>query len=254
MSLCNGGVGSFVAAVLVASFCPDVARAAVPEHLEWAQLMVDTVKPANNFYGDPASLTWQGLNGLSYSTNRSKCAPMVTQLLEKAYDPDFVAWFGCTSPSAASYHDAIEVEHGFTLVDSILEVQAGDIIAIRYFDAGCTDLTCGGFQNCSSSGHVALVAELPTARSATAPLVAGTLQYAVKIIDSSTSYHGAADTRYQADALGAHDQGVGEGTMRLYVDAKDPTRPVVGHSWSTSSGSAYYPNTLRDVVIGRFQG
>lgn len=253
MALYKGVVGSVVAASALA-LASSVASAAVPEHFEWARLLVDTVSPAANFYGDPTLLTWQGLNNLTYSTNKSRCAPMVTHLLATAYDPDFTAWFGCTSPSAASYHEAIEIEDGFTRVESILGVQVGDILAIRYLDAGCTNLTCGGFQGCSSSGHVAIVSALPVARTATAPLVADTLQYAVKVIDSSSSHHGTADTRYQADAQAAHDQGVGEGTLRLYVSAKDPARPVLGHSWSTSSGSAYYPNSARDVVIGRYPG
>ena len=107
------------------------------EHQDAWQLLIATILPATNAYGDPTQITWAGQNGHNYSTNRSKCATLVTQLLEKAYDPDFVSWFGCTSPHAASYHDAIEVEDGFTLIESIHDVRPGDIIAIQYLDAGC---------------------------------------------------------------------------------------------------------------------
>jgi len=248
----NRVVGSVVMSATFAAVCPQTAQAGLIEHLDLAEMLVATVLPATNFYGDPTKITWEGLNGLNYSTNRSKCATLVTQLFEKAYNPDYVAWFGCTSPHAASYHDAIEVEDGFTLIESIKDVQPGDIIAIQYLDAGCTNLTCGGFSTCTSTGHVAIVADFPKARTASAPLVTGTTQYSVDIIDTSTSYHGTLDTRYQADVGSAHDQGVGQGTMRIYVNPNDSS--IVGHSWSTSSGSAFYSNAKRDVVIGRYAG
>lgn len=230
------------------------ARAADPAHLSWAKLLVDTVTPASNYYGDPAQVLWKGAGGLTYSTNRSKCASLVTQMLTRAYAPDMVGWFGCTSPHAAKYHDAIEVEDGFVLIESIAEVRAGDILAISYLDAGCEVLSCGSFTGCPSSGHVAIVAAAPTPRAATSPVIAGTAQYSLTIIDSSASYHGPADTRYQAEAGGANDQGVGRGAMRLYVDSVDPEHPVVGYSWSTSSGSTFYPHSARDLVIGRYVG
>jgi hypothetical protein len=66
---------------------------------------------------------------------------------------------------AASYHDAIEVEDGFDLIESIHDVQPGDIVAIRYDDAGCSELTCGGFTGCTTTGHVAIVAAAPARRS-----------------------------------------------------------------------------------------
>jgi hypothetical protein len=198
-------------------------------------------------------ISWKGSNGLAHSTNRTKCASLVTQLLEKAYDPDFVGWFGCTSPHAAAYHDAIEVEDGFDLIESIFDIQPGDIVAIRYDDAGCSQLTCGTFTGCTTSGHVAIVAAAPTLRSPVSPLVGGTVQYALPIIDSSSTYHGVTDTRYKSDALGADDKGVGRGTMRLYVDSADPERPIVGYSWSNVAGSLFYPHSKRDLVIGRYR-
>ena len=224
-----------------------------PKHMVWAQRLVDTVTPATNEYGDPAQITWKTLNGLDHSTNRSKCASLVTQLLAMAYGKQVVGWLGCDSPIAASYHDAIEIEHGFTLIEAIHQVKVGDIIAIRYHDAGCTSTTCGSFTGCKTSGHVAIVAARPVARAATSPIVPGTIQFAVDIVDSSRDVHGATDTRYQSEELGADDEGVGRGTLRLYVDSADPTQPILGYSWSTWSGSTFYPSTVRDLVIGRIR-
>jgi len=224
-----------------------------PKHLTWAQRLVDTVKPVANAYGAPAHITWKTENGLTYSTNRSKCASLVSQLLVKAYGDDFAGWLGCASPNAATYHDAIEVEDGFSLIESVHAIAVGDVIAIRYFDAGCTALSCGAAKGCTVSGHVALIAAAPQARAATAPIVPGTQQFTVDVIDSSSDIHGSSDTRYQADPKHLDDAGVGRGTMRLYVDAADPAHPVVGYTWSTWSGSVYHSSVTRDLVIGRIR-
>jgi hypothetical protein len=253
-SRCTRILGSTLVAIVGLALAAAPARAEEPAHLEWAEYLVATLTPADNFYGEPALIHWKGEGGLESSENRTKCAPLLTRLLEKAYDPDFVGWLGCTSPNAAAYHDAIEVEHGFTLIESIADVQPGDIIAIRYLDAGCSNLTCGGASGCSTTGHVAIVAAAPTARASTSPFVKGTAQYSVKVIDSSATYHGIYDTRYKADKYGAHDRGAGKGTMRLYVDTSDPELPVVGYTWSTSPASTYYSYSVRDLVIGRYQG
>lgn len=229
------------------------AKAPPPKHLTWALRLVNTVEPGANLYGDPAQITWKTENGLDHSTNRTKCASLVTQLLLTAYGEPFAGWLGCASPIAATYHDAIEVEHGFMLVESIHAITVGDVIAIRYLDAGCTNLTCGGFKNCTSSGHVALVAAPPQLRAPTSPIIPGTQQFAVDIIDSTSDIHGVSDTRYQADPGHVDDQGVGRGTMRLYVDSVDPDHPIVGYTWSTWAGSVFHGPKTRDLVIGRIR-
>ncbi|HEY0136859.1 MAG TPA: hypothetical protein VGB85_22410 [Nannocystis sp.] len=239
-------------AALAAASVPE-ANATEPAHLTWAKYLVETITPANNYYGDPGSVLWKGENGLTTSKNRTRCAPLLTQLLKKAYSTDMVGWLGCTSPHAATYHDAIEVEDGFELIESISDIKPGDIIAIEYLDEDCDNLTCGDFSGCNTTGHVAIVLEAPTPRYETSPLIKGTEQYSVRIIDSSATPHGINDTRYQADKYEWDDQGVGRGRMRLYVDADDPDQPIVGYTWSTSVGSTYYPYYKRDLVIGRFK-
>jgi len=237
-----------------ASLIGSAATASVPSnrHLALARKLVDTITPASNNYGSPAKLTWLGENGLNYSTAVAKCGSFVTELLKKAYAVDFPSWLGSTSPHAACYHDAIEIEDGFTSIESIKAVKAGDIVAIRYLDSGCEILTCGTFTGCSSTGHVMIVAAAPTLLAPTAPLIAGTLQYAVQILDATTDPHGISDTRWKAGPNNTDDQGVGRGKVRFYVDASDPTKPIVGYTWSTSTGSNYYTHNKRDLVIGRF--
>jgi hypothetical protein len=225
---------------------------ATPEHLIWAQLLVETTAPANNDYGAPSKVTWKGDAGKRTSSNNTKCGSLVTQLIRRAYDPDYVAWFGCNSPNAKTYHDVIEDENGFDLISNVGDVAQGDVIAIEYLDVGCKDHGCGTVEGCVSSGHTAIVAAKPVRMQASAPLVPGTLQYSVEIIDSSSSFHGTGDTRYRSESDNSHDQGVGRGTMRLYVDAKDPDHPVIGYAWSTSADSGFFGSDTRDLLIGRY--
>ena len=84
----------------------------------------------------------------------------------------------------------------------------GDILAIKYYDDTSTN-----------SGHAMVALGVPTARTATAPLVSGTTQYDILVADSSKSYHGPLDTRYTSGLPG----GIGKGTFRIYVDVAGNT-------------------------------
>jgi hypothetical protein len=144
---------------------------------------------------------------------------------------------GSQSPDAAQYHDAIAAQHGFQWVPTIGQVAPGDFIAIVYYPE---------YQ--SPSGHVMLVQDYPQAH-ASKPLINGTFQWTIPVIDSTSSYHGTTDTRY------GHHGGIGEGIFRIYTDANGL---VVGYTWSLLSTSLgnYEPQTTstnsgRHLVIGR---
>lgn len=240
------------AALIGVSLIGATAAAADPlEHLWLAEELVETITPATNSYGSPTKLTWAGENGHEYSTVVAKCAPFVTELLKKAYGVDIKEWFGASSPHAACYHDTIEDEDGFTMIESIEDVKAGDVVAIRNYDSGCNISSCGSYSGCSSTGHVMLVTAVPTPRVATKPLISGTLQYTLKVLDSTSSPHGAGDSRWQANPNNSDDNGAGTGTMRVYVDADDPDLPIVGYTWTSASGSTYFTPGKREMVIGR---
>src|SRR5262249_216765 len=110
----------------------------------------------------------------------------------------------------------------------------GDFIAIRY---------PAGSEN---TGHIMVVAETPQRRQASEPVIEGTEQWEVTVIDSSESGHGKMDTRRKED--GTFGSGVGEGIFRLYSDRKGK---IVGYSWSTFKNSDYYDLATRHLVIGR---
>lgn len=216
------------------------AAAAEPAHLLWAEELVDNITPALNEYeGSPHYITWAGVNGAVSYSNHTLCSGFLTILLKQGQgwtDDDIELWLGTKGPSAATYYSAITAEDGFDLVSTVDDIEAGDIIAIRYPEGSHT------------SGHVAIAEGPAVLRTATAPLVSGTLQFELAVIDSTQIGHGARDTRQNSD--GTWQQGAGIGVMRLYTNSM---LKVVGHTWSTASASSYRSKTRYSVAVGRLQ-
>jgi hypothetical protein len=205
-------------------------------HLAEANTLVNILDKNNNKYDDDgisnSFINWDG------SEAWTNCATFITLLLKHTYgwtDADFVNWWQSSSPTAARYHDQIAAQNRFAQVLYRSQILPGDLIAIEY-PAGS-----------AVTGHVMLVAGPPTLRSpGTNPIIAGTLQYEVPVIDSSSSYHGPTDTRHPNN--GGVPGGIGRGVFRLYVDAGDQ---IVGYTWSTYSNSTYYNQSQRHLVVGR---
>ena len=229
----------------VVSFATFVIALALPrtaaaqqDHRYWAQLVVDQVRDDRNDYASPSQVTWRGVNGAKYYSTLANCSGFLTRVLQQAYgwtDTDMSLWMGRTAPLAEDYHDTIVAGDGFTRVLAVDQIAASDIIAIRYPEGSAV------------SGHVAIALSAATLRAtATAPLVSGTSQYEITVLDSSTSGHGPTDTRLASD--GTWNQGAGVGVMRLYADA---SLNIVGYTWSTYTASVYRDSSTHSLVIGR---
>jgi len=235
--LALSSISSFAAVLLSPG---EAAAQTPPPHLLWAERLIDNVLPENNTYGtSPHYIYWAGEHDATEYKNRTQCNSFLTRLLQQAYDwtdADIRLWMGSGSPSAAMYHAAIVTEERFDALAAITDVLPGDVIAIKY-PAGS-----------AVSGHIAIVVDAPALRAATAPLVSLTVQYEVTVVDSSSSGHGPTDTRLNTD--GTWHPGAGIGVMRLYANADGG---VVGHTWSTSSGSVFHNQVTRNVVLGRLQ-
>lgn len=215
------------------------AYATPTTHVSWAEILIANLSPNKNEYGSsPTYIYWAGINGAISYENRTQCSSFVTRVLKQAYnwsDDDFRNWFGSNSPTAATYHNTIEAQNGFSLVQKIGDIQSGDIIAVKYLD------------DPTSTGHTMIVKSTATLRSPTLPLADGTFQYEIDVIDSSKSGHGATDTRLMAD--GSWDTGAGAGKLRLYADNNGD---VVGYSWSVAKNSVYFDQqSSHHLVIGR---
>jgi hypothetical protein len=220
---------------LIATLCSTYA------HLWWAERLVEHVAPENNAYvfGDPR-VTWLGVAGAAGYSNRSVCNTFVCAVLRQAYgwtDDVFRRWFDVRRPSAARFVGAIKRGSGFVQRRVVDHITPGDIMAIRY-PAGST-----------SSGHVVIVRSAAVRRESTAPVIAGTIQYDISVVDSTRSPHGvvsAADTRIASD--GTLHPGAGFGIMRLYAD---DSGIIVGHAWSRARGAPYRPEPEYSVAVGQ---
>jgi hypothetical protein len=246
MPLRRTSVRRLVTAALLALLLLAVASrpgqaAAGPDLLEWARRLVNGVNPETNIYASrPTIVTWTGVGGASETRNRSVCSALVAHLMMQAYGyraADFASWLGGRFPRAAGFHDAIAAGHGFDPILRIAEIRPGDILAIKYPPGS------------KPTGHVLLAASRPVERRPTEPVVPGTEQYELSVIDSSHTGHGPIDTRHYAK--GKFHSGVGEGLFRLYAR---PDGTLAGYSWSVTKASEEYTPSERHLVIGRLNG
>ncbi|TFZ02518.1 hypothetical protein EZ313_14755 [Ramlibacter henchirensis] len=213
----------------------------------WPESLATHVLDANNLYAhSDQALSWPA-NGVGIYSSRADCSGYVTRSLLKAFDlttDNMKAWMGSTGPSSARYHDNIVFKNNFQQIEIASDIRRGDIVAIKYLDK-----TSGG------TGHTMIAASAPVLRTTpTKPLIAGTNQFELRIIDSTSSPHGTGDTRKGTAADGSDQNGAGLGTMRIYADATSGL--ITGYTWSLSTGSSYYTanspaEDRRSLVVGR---
>jgi len=235
------------------------AQTTTPAHVTWAESIVFHVLPENNAYSTtPTTVNWSGERIYSTTTksytdttaalatsyvNSSVCNSFLTKILQKAYGWDeryMISWIGQASPYAQTYYDKIAgsptatpTTTGWIKITSITNVQIGDIIAIKYLDGATV------------TGHVMIVDAAPTVMAALNPIQANTVQYAVDVLDSSSSVHGTFDTRVLATG---NDTGAGRGTLRIYANTNGT---FAGYSWSNTSGSPFIAPSARILTVGR---
>jgi len=211
----------------------------VPRHLELAESLLAEVSPADtNYQHKPVVVAWAGDAGHARAECRADCSGFVDAVLRRAYaisEKNREAPLGAKKrPLARTFHDAIADGRGFERV-ALADARPGDVLAIG-FPAGAED-----------TGHVMFLASAPRPRDATAPLVDGTTQWDIDVLDSTGSPHGPTDTRFVRG--GKARSGVGRGTIRVYANADGS---LAGYAWSVSPASAFRAQDQRDAAIGRF--
>lgn len=226
-----------VFAGLASIFSSGRLLAAEPAHLASARQLLQAMWPEQtNYQHNQGTVIWPGDAGGSPEC-RTDCSGFIDALLKHTYglkSADLRQWFGKARPLAKDYYAAIAVEKGFRRVPVITQVRPGDILAVQY-PAGS-----------ANTGHVMLVAGTPKARAATAPLVGGTRQWEVTIIDESESGHGTTDTRHKPDK--SMRDGLGRGVLRIYTDAEGR---IAGYAWSTLKASKFEGVRTHLFAIGR---
>jgi hypothetical protein len=208
-----------------------------PRHLIDARELVGLLAPENTSYRHgEASITWTGTRTL-----HADCSSFLAALLEHSYGHDraaFNKWFGSRRPTAARFHDAIVEQHGFTRIRRLADVRPGDILAVEYL------------KRTDNTGHVMLAASNPRPMRPGKPVIAGTEQWEVAVIDSSKTGHGPADTRHGKGKGGKDHDGLGRGVLRVYTNRQGK---VAGFSWSTLPASEFKSPEEEHLVIGRLQ-
>ena len=202
-----------------------------------AEELVAELAPERNVYGShPTEVVWADPAAGIPARNRSVCSSFFSHLLERVYGVTrerLAELTGKRNPHARDYYEAIVAQRGFIRIPTVGAIRPGDVIALSYPPGS------------GATGHVMLVDAPPTLREATAPLLAGTRQFAVVVIDSSHSVHGLADTR---GTPAQHGTGVGRGTFRLYVDSAGT---IVASAWSILRGSRLDDVRVRKLAVGR---
>ena len=225
-----------------------------PPELDWANVLVngliDQNDPSKNVYGSPASVRFGPPGGDADYYNQSKCSSFVTLMMQQGRglsDQDIIDWFTpirpTSSPYAHEYYAAVVNQLHYQRITSLASIARGDLIAIIY-GTGSGDPT----------GHTAFVNTLPAPMSSPAkPILSGTTQYVVEVVDSTSVVH-TDDTRTSSG-------GAGRGTMRLYADN---TGELIGYAWSKNNGTFYKTDgtsvsydgtpgtTSKKIAVGRY--
>jgi hypothetical protein len=216
----------------------------VPKHLELGRSLLSQLSPETTSYRHNGWVRWKGDLFTSDYEAHTDCVGLINSLLERANCSMNrhlkLASSRGNPPNVEDYFYLISEQDGFKRIDTIADILPGDIIAVKS-NVGSS------VKSSFYDGHVMLVDAIPILRGQdTKPIIKGTRQWEVLIIDSAPGGHGKTDTRYRE--VEADRGGVGRGVLRLYSGENGI---VIGYSWSTGAKSVYYDNTSRPLAIGR---
>jgi len=211
--------------------------------LYWAEMLVQHITTANTSYRHKnTAVAWptgSNKNDTCFQSH-TDCSGLINALLKQAYqfnDAVMKSWLGTSRPLAFHYFNAVCKEQHFKKITNIHDLQAGDLLVIKYADRSDHD---------DNTGHCMLVAAQPILRVGTAVRDAHTLQYEVLVIDASKSPHGKIDTRYIENGMAY--AGTGQGLFRLYADAGGVLK---GYSWSMLNPKPGFDPFQNPIVAGR---
>jgi hypothetical protein len=228
--------------------------AETPRHLALARELVANVKPENNRYGlGEQSISLPGDILSSGYSFRADCSGFLLAIFDRSkYSIQQKMSYQSSSskrrrPTAEDFVLSIEQGTGYKHIRRVADIVPGDILAhamLRLEDQKQTNTT----------GHVFLIDSYPKAITPRNPIVEGTDQFEISIIDSNEEYVGADDSRLSDPSNKI--KGLGKGTIRIYSDSNGE---LVG--WARTftntnrffSYSVRFPSDtkLRKAAIGR---
>jgi hypothetical protein len=184
--------------------------AAVPRHVALARELLDNLKPDDNHYllgGQQMSFPTDLLSS-KYSMH-ADCSGFLIALFGRAkYSTIGQMQFlpsgkRRTRPAAEDFVWSIENEKGYRRISKVEGVRPGDLIAHALLE-----------QEVGTTGHVFMVDSPPRPIAPRRPVVEGTRQFEITVIDSNGELVGPDDTRLALP----HRNGLGRGTIRIYAD------------------------------------
>ena len=207
--------------------------------LYWGeQLLANTPADNTNYTHKTPIVKWKGVDGGEEYVCKTDCSGLINQLIKQAYSIDdaaFNKWMKKKKRAyAKDYYNQIVNQNGFQGFTNIKDAKAGDVIAIKFPKL------------MDDTGHIMLIREAAVEMEAVAPIVEGTKQWKVHIMDESSHGHGTTDTRHIEGTK--YRAGLGTGYFRIYTD---DAGEIVGYCWSTEKGSSYQKADVRKVIIGR---
>ena len=228
--------------------------AEVPRHLAIARELVEGIKPEDNRYAlgkEFISVPGDG-PGAKYAMT-ADCSGFLLAIFKRAgYRTRQEMAFLKTAPNrrrpaSEDFVFSIEQEKGFRHIRKVGDIKPGDLLAHAMLNLEDQKQT-------GTTGHVFLVDSEPRPVSGRMPLVSGTRQFEISVIDSNEEHVGTDDTRLASPWRKV--AGLGRGTIRIYAD---DSGELVG--WARTFGntdlffsySSRFPSVAkqRKAAIGR---
>ncbi len=202
--------------------------------------------------GGTAGVTWGTDGSTAGWSNDTKCARLVRELFGHAYSWATDSWFeqefGSFSPDTEELVAGMPTAEHFDEVTTVAGVQPGDVVM---FDKAAADLV----------DHTAVVREVRTLSGGKTPQ-AGTIQYAVQVIDSTSNPHGLLISktdpdykdyvdlrRSEAGGVVTEYPGAGYGWMVLYASTSDGK--VYGWRWGVNESAIWKVSDGHKVGFAR---
>ena len=228
-----------LASVAAGSLLTVAAPAMAYDHVDSAINFIDNA--VVNTIGSGCVINWGSMEG---STAAGAGFFIASLSNAQGWAPaDVQAHWGMFCPSSTTLYAAIGTGTYFTQITKAINMQADDVIVIN---AG------SGY-----GGHTMMVVSPPIQIiHPINPQYAGTTQWKVVVVDSTSTAHGCTDTRWSGTCVplaGSMDPGAGQGSVRLYTD--NATGNLLGYTWSiTASNTSYYSPATRPYRVGRLTG
>jgi hypothetical protein len=252
---------TLIAVVLLSVPATATATTPVTQHLTSGQQLVSnlglTAWPSqgtiNKYDADGlnSGVTWGTPGVASGWSNDTKCARFVRELFGRAYSWATNTWFtqqfGSTSPDTEQLRAHMPAAQHFDVVNTVTALQAGDLVM---------------FDKATGEDHTAVVRQKTSLPDGISPQ-AGTVQYAVQVVDSTSNPHGYlingtnhtykqwADTR-RLDGSGTsvtEYNGAGYGWMVLYANSTNGA--IYGWRWGVNESAISKISDGHSVMFAR---